>query len=95
MIDRFLWAGAADLLLLNKCDLASENEKRDLHDWFHDLAPDLPVVIGERIFSLTVAGPLYRVAEMAETHATAIHDAIATEFGRDHSTATLTGLEPI
>ena len=70
--------------------------------WFHSAAaysPDLggvsvPVVIGERIFSLTVAGPLYRVAEMAETHATAIHDAIATEFGRDHSTATLTGLAP-
>lgn len=68
--------------------------------WFHsasNYSPDLggvavPVVVGDKIFSVTVAGPLFRVADKSDTHARAIHAAIAHELGPRHSAETLTGI---
>lgn len=69
--------------------------------WFQsasNYSPDLggvavPVVIGNRIFSITVAGPLFRVADKGEDHALAIHRAIASELGAHHSAQTLKGID--
>ncbi|MFY0634016.1 MAG: IclR family transcriptional regulator [Vannielia sp.] len=52
----------------------------------------VPVVINGRIFSITVAGPLYRVADKAAQHAQMIYAAIARIMGPQHSATTLTGL---
>lgn len=68
--------------------------------WFRSAShysPDLggvavPVVLGERVFSVTVAGPLFRVAEKAEAHALAIYEAIAAELGQDFCARTLKGI---
>ncbi len=59
--------------------------------WFRsasNYSPDLggvsvPVVMGDRIFSITVAGPLFRVADKADTHAQAIQAAIAEAVEAD------------
>jgi DNA-binding IclR family transcriptional regulator len=65
--------------------------------WFYsasNYSPDLggvavPVVLGDRIYSITVAGPLYRVADKFEENARRIYAAIARELGPDHSARTL------
>ena len=68
--------------------------------WFvsaSNYSPDLggvtvPIVLGNRIYSVTVAGPLYRVTDKFEENALRIHRAIAQELGPDHSRKTLTGI---
>ncbi len=65
--------------------------------WFYsasNYSPDLggvavPVVLGDRIYSITVAGPLYRVADKFEENARRIYAAIARELGPDHCARTL------
>lgn len=57
--------------------------------WFHSArshSPDLggvavPVTLAERGFSITVAGPVFRVEDKAQAHARAIHATIAAELG--------------
>lgn len=60
-------------------------------------SPDLggvavPVVLGNRTYAVTVAGPLYRVADKFEENARKIYAAIANALGPDHSARTLTGM---
>ncbi|MGO4852287.1 IclR family transcriptional regulator [Phaeovulum sp. W22_SRMD_FR3] len=77
--------------------LEQEMQAGRARGWFRsasNYSPDLggvavPVILRDRIFSVTVAGPLFRVAEKAEAHAMAIHAAIARELGADYSTRTL------
>ena len=47
---------------------------------------------GGRVFSLTVAGPLFRVEAKEEAHARLLHRAVAEAFGPDHAARTLTGM---
>jgi DNA-binding IclR family transcriptional regulator len=69
--------------------------------WFisaSNYSPDLggvavPIVLGDRIFSVTVAGPLYRVVDKFEENARLIYEAIARELGPDHSARTLKGIK--
>lgn len=69
--------------------------------WFisaSNYSPDLggvavPIVLGDRIFSVTVAGPLYRVADKFEENAREIYRAIAQELGPDFSAKTLKGIK--
>lgn len=61
-------------------------------------SPDLggvavPVVLGDRIFSVTVAGPLYRVADKFQENARQIYAAISRELGPDHQARTLKGIK--
>ncbi len=56
-------------------------------------SPDLggvaiPVEINDRVFAITVAGPLFRVGEKAEEHARAIRDAIVRELGPEYAPQT-------
>lgn len=44
----------------------------------------VPVAEAGRIYSVTVAGPLYRVKTKAEEHASLIHQALLEEFGADY-----------
>lgn len=60
-------------------------------------SPDLggvavPIVLGDRIYSVTVAGPLYRVTDKFEENAKLIYEAIARELGSDHQARTLKGI---
>ena len=55
----------------------------------------MPVVLGDRIYSVTVAGPLFRVADKAEEHAAALYDAIAAALGPDHLARTLRDMQPL
>jgi len=81
-------------------EVKAQMEAGRARGWFMSASyysPDLggatvPVVLGDRIYSITVAGPLYRVSEKFEYHAREIYDAIAREFGADHSARTLTGM---
>lgn len=43
----------------------------------------IPIVIGERIFALTVAGPWFRVEERLEQMAHIMHNAVALHLGPD------------
>ena len=71
--------------------------------WFasaSNYSPDLggvavPVIDGGRTYSVTVAGPLYRVRDKSVEHATCIHKTISRIFGPDHSQATLTNFNTI
>lgn len=71
--------------------------------WFRSASyysPDLggvavPVILGDRIYSVTVAGPLFRVADKAQEHAAALYDAIAAELGPDHLARTLRDMQPL
>jgi len=71
--------------------------------WFRSASyysPDLggvavPVVMGDRIYSITVAGPLFRVEDKAQDHAAALYDAIAEELGPDYLARTLTDMQPL
>lgn len=61
-------------------------------------SPDLggvavPIVLGERVFSVTVAGPLYRVMDKFDQNAREIYAAIARELGPDYSARTLKGIK--
>ena len=68
--------------------------------WFvsaSNYSPDLggvavPVVLGDRIYSITVAGPPYRVTDKFEENARRIYEAIARELGEDHQQRTLKGI---
>lgn len=68
--------------------------------WFRsasNYSPDLggvavPIVLGDRIYSATVAGPLYRVQDKFEENALRIYRAIARELGPDHCRKTLKGI---
>ncbi len=69
--------------------------------WFEsasNYSPDLggvavPLVDGHRTYSVTVAGPLYRVRDKAVEHARCIHETINRIYGRDHSRTTLTNFD--
>ncbi|MDF2232432.1 IclR family transcriptional regulator [Albimonas sp. CAU 1670] len=61
--------------------------------WSADLGGvSIPVSVEGRMFSLTVAGPLFRVADKEEAHARLLHRAVAESFGPDHAARTLSGL---
>lgn len=70
--------------------------------WFlsaSNYSPDLggvavPIVLGDRVFSVTVAGPLYRVADKFEYHAQEIYAAIGRELGEDYCARTLRDIDP-
>lgn len=69
--------------------------------WFSSAShysPDLggvavPVVDGHRIYAVTVAGPLYRVADKTAQHARCLRDAIRRIYGPDHSRLTLRNVD--
>lgn len=44
----------------------------------------VPLVLGGRIFSVTVAGPLFRIEELMDETAVEIHRAVARHFGEDY-----------
>lgn len=82
-------------------DVRAQMEEGRKRGWFRsasNYSPDLggvavPVVVGERIFSVTVAGPLFRVADKADEHARAIYDAIAEYLGPTYCADTLRDIE--
>ena len=49
----------------------------------------LPILMNEHIYSVTVAGPLFRVATKDQEHAAQIYRAVAGELGADHCRDTL------
>lgn len=65
--------------------------------WFRsasNYSPDLggvslPIVMDDRIYSVTIAGPLFRVASKEAEHAALMYRAIADELGADHARKTL------
>ncbi|MDK3020198.1 IclR family transcriptional regulator [Pseudodonghicola flavimaris] len=78
-------------------EVLSQIEAGRRRGWFQSAShysPDLggvavPVVEGQRIFAVTIAGPLFRVADKAESHARSLHRAIERVFGEGHSQETL------
>ncbi|RLQ85263.1 IclR family transcriptional regulator [Notoacmeibacter ruber] len=68
--------------------------------WFKSasyFSPDLggvavPIVLGSRVFSVTVAGPIYRMEDRFAPYAEEIYAAIARELGADHCARTLKGI---
>ena len=61
--------------------------------WSADLGGvSIPVAVEGRVFSLTVAGPLFRVEAKEELHARLLHRAVAEAFGPDHAARTLSGM---
>lgn len=68
--------------------------------WFRSASyysPDLggvavPVIVDDRTFAITVAGPLFRVETKSDEHAAMIYEEIARELGPDHSRSTLKGI---
>ncbi|UCI31965.1 IclR family transcriptional regulator [Mesorhizobium sp. B4-1-4] len=65
--------------------------------WFRSASyysPDLggvsvPVMLSDRLFAMTIAGPLFRVEALFDRFASAIYETIATEYGSDCSNTTL------
>jgi DNA-binding IclR family transcriptional regulator len=70
-------------------DVIQQIEVGQARGWFDSashFSPDLggvsvPVELSNRIFAITVGGPLFRVQDKTETHASAIRLAIADEIG--------------
>jgi IclR family acetate operon transcriptional repressor len=52
----------------------------------------LPIVFGERVFAITVAGPWFRVGERLEEFAYMMHDAVALHLGPDYMKKNIKGL---
>lgn len=81
-------------------EVRSQMSEASRRGWFisaSNYSPDLggvavPIVLGNRIYSVTVAGPLYRVANKFEKNAQKIYSAISKELGSDHSARTLKGI---
>lgn len=73
-------------------EVLSQIEVGRRRGWFQSAShysPDLggvavPVVEGSRIFAITIAGPLFRVADKAERHATLMHKTIKRVFEEEH-----------
>lgn len=75
----------------------SEAAERGWYISASNYSPDLggvavPINLDNRTFSVTVAGPLYRVVDKFEENALRIYRAIAQELGPDHSRRTLRGI---
>lgn len=52
----------------------------------------LPIVLGERVFAITVAGPWFRVGEKLHDFAREMHRAVALHFGPDYLRKHVRGL---
>lgn len=69
--------------------------------WFasaSNYSPDLggvavPIIDGGRSYSVTVAGPLYRVSDKFVAHAACVHETINRIYGPEHSRATLNNFD--
>ncbi|MFC3723175.1 IclR family transcriptional regulator [Neoaquamicrobium sediminum] len=55
----------------------------------------LPIVFGDRVFAITVAGPWFRVGERLDEFAHIIHSAIALHFGPDYVKKNIKGLRSL
>jgi len=44
----------------------------------------VPLVLDERIFALTIAGPLFRIGQRTEEFAEMLHEAVARHLGKDY-----------
>lgn len=53
----------------------------------------VPVVIGDRVYAVTVAGPIFRVKDKSAKHAALIYQAVADELGADHTGETLKDIQ--
>lgn len=52
----------------------------------------IPLIVAERVYSFTVAGPLNRVEEHMPRIAVQVHEAVARHFGPDYLAATIPSL---
>jgi IclR family transcriptional regulator, acetate operon repressor len=85
----------------NVGEVRTELETGRRRGWFRSASyysPDLggvavPVVVNNRLFALTVAGPLFRAEALFGAFASDIYEAIATEYGPDHSRNTLKDIQ--
>lgn len=53
----------------------------------------LPIVFGDRVFALTVAGPWFRVGERLDEFPRIMHDAVALHLGPDYMARNVKGLK--
>ena len=55
----------------------------------------LPVVSGERVFAITVAGPWFRVGKRLEEFAYLMHEGVALHLGHDYVAKNIKGLKSL
>ena len=73
-------------------EVYSEMARAGSRGWFRsasNYSPDLggvalPIALNDRTFSITVAGPLFRVADKADEHAAQLRAAIEEELGAEY-----------
>ena len=83
-------------------EVLSQIEAGRRRGWFQSAShysPDLggvsvPVIEGSRVFGVTIAGPLFRVAAKAKHHSILLHQAINRIYGEDYSRRTLVDFDP-